>query len=433
MVRKVNKYDALRLQSQGLTFAPVSNVLGDLAHSMQVTPTELKPFLDDLSVYHEMPRGTTPGVHLACFALKPRIGGFEVLARKDARNLTPSVKLSPGKLDRWQINFLSAYDDWDVQSLFMHWDSAQALSKLSQDQREFATAICLAMRQMQQRIGDKLFHKARLIATPLDGPCRANHKQVAEKDVSQNATIIAFRFMTDIHYVHPAISPDTFVPTRLFLTQQHCYPNSPDHHVFAARVRQELTFLLEAAEFHPAKAPSPDLEANRPHVHAHHTISRLSRVPTFLRPAKADTSIDITRFTTPPSRTSDLSFTSNTTASRPYRNRSIHNSDSKAPLVSNAAENPSSGGGIHVSKEIEVKITDALAENGVVGREKGEVGLSSVHSIGNGKHGEGMGIEMTEGFKTEIGVGNAVERESMMDVLMAICLGKAVRGEGFVW
>ena len=415
----------LRLQSQGFSFAPVNNVLGDLAHSMQISSAELKPYLDDLSVYQDMPKGMTAGVHIASFVLKPRIGGFEVLVRKDLRNLLPSVRLSTGKLDRWHTAFLAAYDDWDVHSLLNHWKLERNLNKFPPDQKEFVVELCNAMRQLQSRIGDKLFQHGRLIARPFQGPCRSSSRDKDTEKVShQSATVIAFRFMADIHYIHPAVDQDTFVPTRIFLAQQHCYAGSPDHHVFASHVREEFAFLYEAADLYsPEQGQGSTFKFDQ---------KVPSRKPSFLRKSTKTKTRNCIAASPQPlsSKNSDVTLAS-TAAGSPKlsnagqkqnhdRKNSNYNHNAKSPLMPNAAEPPS--GGIHVSSQIEVKISEASPSSRASSPTMEKV------ITGNGK---GEGIEMNEigglpcGVRTEIGTGRIIERESMMDMLMGLTLGKA--------
>ena len=403
-----------------------------LAHSMQISSGELKPYLDDLSVYHEMPRGMTPGVHLTPFILKPRIGGFEVLVRKEIRNLLPSVKLSQKKLDRWQIAFLSAYDDWDVHSLLTHWESDSTLHKFPPDQKEFVLEMCRGMRQLLKRVGDKLFLRARLIAKTLEGPIRTDintrvpkaldspSRTISSAGQPQKVTVIAFRFMTDIHYLHPLVYQDMFLSTRLFLAQQHCYTNSSDHLVFASHVHQELASTFGGTELPAPKVASGDGGRGVASMDSNRVSTFLNRMRSH-RLTPIDTSGKGFRLHDKESGPFSSPTPGSSSPSPTLRQGGAGDNVSEKNLVSNAAENPF--GGVHVSNEIEISVSDAVSrsQNG------------SPTSTNPRDAGHGPAIEMTDlvpmGLRTEIGVGRVVEKESMMDILMGITLGKVAGGE----
>ena len=399
LVRQLNRHDTSKLQSAGFSFAPFSTICGVLAHSLQITSEELKPFLEDLSAYNDMPRRMTAGVHLACFVLRPKISGFEVLVRKDLRNLIPSVKVSQEKLDRWQTAFLSAFDDWEVSSLLKLWDSAQALSKYPINQRDFVIELCHSMKEMRRRIGEHLFCRARLITKPLEGPCR----QRKDKTGPQAAAVIAFRFMTDIHYVHPAALPDTFLATRLFLSQQHCYPGSSDNHVFASHVRQEFSFPAQTPEASRDSDEQPQEVRSEPHS------KHPSRVPTFFRSktpmrVKSDPVLA-------PSNSSNMAL---------FDRKAASDTASEKHSVPSHDRSNNVPGGVHVNNEIQIVITDATPADSCP--------ASSGPAVEAGGYFEKPGelqAQGTQGPRTEIEAGRMVEKESMMDVLMGITLGKA--------
>ena len=382
----------MRMQSMGFSFAPVNSVCGPLAHSLQITSEELKPFLDDMSVYSDMPRGMSAGVYLACFALKPKIGDFEVLVRKDLRNLLPSVKMPLENLERWQTALLSQYDDWEVNSLLKHWEYKDTLSRYPEDQREFVTQLSRAMREMLRRVGDKLFWRARLVAQPLEAPCRVQK--------SQTTTVIAFRFMTDIHYVHPATYQDCFVSTRLFLAQQHCYPGSSDHHVFASHVRQEFSFVSAAGGTASDEQSTQRHYEDRQNPLHRASVFLKSKSPTVPRP---DASMVRNK--------SFASTIAGTGGGVGGGNALSDTASEKHDLVSHAADGPSSG--VYVNNEIRITITDA----------KSTRSNQSSPTIGSNVELDDL-HHHAQGPRTEIEAGKLVERDSMMDVLMGITLGR---------
>lgn len=370
LVRHVSRSEASKMQSLGFNFAPVDYAVSQLAQSMQITPAELSPYLNDLRAYQEMPTPLEPGVHVACFALHPVIGGFEVLTRKDLRNQLPSIKVSDQKLQRWQTIFLSAYENWEMQSLMSFWDAESTQGRFTGEQKAFVRDLCTAMRKLQVRLGDKLFRKSRLIAKPMEAPCGRSVSKL-EYDEPQNgmdnsASLITFRIVADIHYIHPATAPDAFLPSRLFLTQQHCYEGSPDHTVFSGHVHQEFS--------------SPAYIA--PHRKAPAGLSKMTS--TKLRTQRSRFSI---KGRSEPS--------SPITLDDGKSSLQLDNASEKH-LVTAGQDNPF--GGVHVSNEITISVVDADPTQSKASIEMDNLGL-----------------------RTEIG--RQSERDSVMDVLMNVTLG----------
>ena len=371
------------MQSLGFNFAPVDHVVVQLAQSMQITSSELTPYLNDLRAYQEMPTPLEPGVHVACFALHTVIGGFEVLTRKDLRNQLPSIKVSNQKLQRWQVTLLNGYDNWEMQSLLSYWDAESARTRFTDEQKAFIGDLSDALHKLQARLGDKLFCKARLIAKPMEVPCGRPAHKLEYDPTDLSASLITFRIVADIHYIHPATSPDAFLPSRLFLTQQHCYEGSPDHTVFSGRVHQEFS--------------SPAYVST--HRSATHTARGLSKIPSVTRKSRRS------RFSfrgasgkEPLSPTSTLDEELGSKSSMQFGAAGCGGEDniSEKGLVSAPQENPF--GGVHVSNEITISVMDA------------DPGTSKAS------------IEMENlGLKTEIG--RQTERDSVMDVLMNVTLG----------
>lgn len=115
VTRRVNHFESVRLQASGYRFASLSHVTDYLAQSMEVTPEELVPQLEKMRDYSEAERFLKPGVHLACFALRPIFQrGFDILVRKDFEYMLPTTHLSSAKLAPWQYKIIQSMDNWTV-------------------------------------------------------------------------------------------------------------------------------------------------------------------------------------------------------------------------------------------------------------------------------------------------------------------------------
>ena len=237
LVRHVNKSEAWKLQARGFSFAPVSVVIDQLAHSMRVTPQELQPHLADLLRYKDMPRPMKPGVYVSCFILRPLVGrSFNVLADKQARNLLPSTKLPLDHLEPWQGDILQACDGWEASKILRRWTSPSHFADSPSEPAAFISTMVTALKELSERVGPDLFRSAKLAAKPFSGPAGA-------ASGSRSVIIIAFHLVCNVHASLPRFAHDQFVPCRLFLAQQHAYPQSTSLGNLASHVKQEFASL----------------------------------------------------------------------------------------------------------------------------------------------------------------------------------------------
>ena len=344
-------------------------MVDQLSYSMQITSDELRPYLEDLRRYHNAPQLPEPGVHVACFAVRPVVQrGFDILARKKARNLLPSIKLPMDKLQPWHLEILALYDGWEVGTLLRTWAVQAFKDSVSKEQQDFLVEMLNVLKRLSDRVGTDLFRKARLIAKPLQGPCSRN---TAKDGSGAHASMICFRVLTDIHWVQPETGLDEFVPSRLFLTQQHAYPHSSDHAVFSGRVHLEFASILK----HEPKELPPTTKA------ASGTQRRFS----FLREHAYQ------------SFGSKGRFTKKTPMKHPY----IRDNFSEKNLVPVPLGN--SFGGVHVSNEISVDVTELDGDEQSPDLEFGDLGV-----------------------RTEVCA--VTETESIMDQLMSLTLGSFSAG-----
>lgn len=236
VVRRVSRADSTHIQSMGYRFASMLNVLETLARSMQVTREELLPYLENLQKYAGNERILEPGVHVACFALRPLFQrGFEVAVRRDARNLLPTNPLPLSRLERSHTDILNHMDNWTV-AMCCDWLRVKSSTATEQPfYRQFLECIT----KLAEQIEKPFFLEARLIAQPFKIPCRMSSASVA----LHHARVITFRTIVDAYHRTTINESFMFAPCRFFLCQQHVYRNSPDHAAFARRIHRELAAL----------------------------------------------------------------------------------------------------------------------------------------------------------------------------------------------
>ena len=238
VVRQVNKAETAYLQSVGYRFAFVPSIVDHLARSMQVTAQELLPKLENMRNYAVESQMLEPGVHLACFALRPvPQRGFDVLVHKNATNLLPSYQMPLKEMSKWHQEFIARMENWTVAEIL---DAlSRPNSQMGPEERYFAREFSKGIAVLRDQLESTFFNDARLVARPLQSPCR----NPAGSGSPGQAVIVAFRIMADVHQTKSLNQEFGFTPSKFFVCQQHVYPNSPDHAIFSRRVHREFAIL----------------------------------------------------------------------------------------------------------------------------------------------------------------------------------------------
>lgn len=239
VVRRVSRPDSSQIQASGFRFVSIANVIDTLSQSMAVTKEELSAFLINLQRHSKKDHLLEAGIHLACFALRPSLHkGFEVVVHRDAKNLLPTQPLPLYQLDGPQQELLSRMNNWTVAKCC---DRLRDLTFCSNEQDlHFGGRLLDCISNLAKQIQKPFFQEARLIARPFLAPCRV---PAGSDGLQEHALIIAFRIIIDAHQYSTVNGNFMFTPFRFFLSQQHVYPNSPDHVTFAQRIRREMAAL----------------------------------------------------------------------------------------------------------------------------------------------------------------------------------------------
>lgn len=240
VVRSADKQEIARLQGLGYCFASVRNVVEPLARSMQITSGELTPHLEDMRQHLGVESALLPGAHLACFALKPLVqGGFDVLVRRDARNLLPTSKLAVAELQQSHLTLIGLMDSWTVAEC-LKWLEERSDFK-DREEQEFIADLYGSIKSLADQVQNAFFLQARLSANPLQAHGRGSNG-------AAHAVVFGFHIITDIHLPSTLNAQLEFRPSRFFFCQQRVYQDSPDHKVFARRADQEFSALSGNAD-----------------------------------------------------------------------------------------------------------------------------------------------------------------------------------------
>ncbi|KAL8868556.1 MAG: hypothetical protein Q9174_004914 [Haloplaca sp. 1 TL-2023] len=253
LIRQADGRDAARLQAAGFNFARPTNILSSLAQSLEVQDWELDRYLGRIKKSLSRSSMLDPGVHLACFTLRPKYHGWDILVNQKRKNLLPSVELFEEKLHPQHMQLFINMNGLSPSECDRR---IKDRMEVTQDKKErlYLVRLRVAIRDLAAQVGASLFEGARLLARPFRMPCQC----VSESTHHREATLIMFRMMVDVHYSGPVSASAEFAPARLFLAQQHVYPGMPDHGAFARQVHQEFANLAEGAAKSPASSTSSE-------------------------------------------------------------------------------------------------------------------------------------------------------------------------------
>lgn len=266
LAQRASLREAYELQCAGYRFATPSNVIKNLAASVQSGEKVMLERLDMVRDYVKTDHSLAPGVHVACFtiraSLKPGRGGFEVLARKDASNLLPTMQVPIDKLEEWQVSYLEKYSNLAVIPVLKQLRKASMPSNASEPERNFAKLLFTTIESLKEEIDDLFFNDATFISQPIEAPCRG---PTADSPPG-TATLLVFKIIVPLQSRAPGKKLD-FVPVNFFKMQQFVYPNSPDHAAFERRTYKEFAPVLgldEEPKFNTGKTFKRGIERARP-------------------------------------------------------------------------------------------------------------------------------------------------------------------------
>lgn len=252
LVRQASKRDALRLQAAGFNFATLTYIMPSLAQSMEVTMGELSMQLHQIQRSLSSPSMLEPGVHIACFALRPKYHprGWTVLVNKDKKNLLPSVRLTTNSLPPWKMEILRELDNLTPPECSLYLQNRSIDGQA--EEVDFLALVEEAIGSLAAQIDHPLFEGARFVARPYTVPCRTSQSSPTRG----RALVMMFRVIADAHYNRSLNGMFEFGSARLFRAQQHVYPRSPDHGAFARQVHLEFAGLAEARAGTKATSPA---------------------------------------------------------------------------------------------------------------------------------------------------------------------------------
>lgn len=239
VVRLANKVEAARLQASGFRFADVQSIADSLARRMQVAREELLTYIEGMREYSKQNRILEPGFHVACFAIRPSVQrSFDILVRKDATNLLPSIPMQLDHLESSQIDLLRRMENWTV-SACLTWLKEQRSFPNGKEQI-FIGKFYNSLTALAAHIEHPAFLEARLVGHPIAVPSR----NLENGGVPATTKILAFHMIVDIH-TSAATPRVMFSPYSFYKCQQNVLNNNAEQETFASEVHREFGRLLD--------------------------------------------------------------------------------------------------------------------------------------------------------------------------------------------
>lgn len=239
LVRKVDSSHVEHLTASGYCFAEPRQVAHIIGSKMQIRTTRLEQKLRGMERYA---RGTMldPGVHLGLFAVRTHVHqmGFDVLVRRQARNLLPSLELPLDRLEASHAEFLRTLDGMTITLLLRQ---LERTSDIPARDASFAVLLHDAIRNLRASVQDPAFDAAKLLAQVVQVPCAPRTNGTRPSTCS----MIVLSIMIPIHIRVDAPAHE-FVPLQFFKTQQLVYQNSPHKAAFARAVHRNLSPILDS-------------------------------------------------------------------------------------------------------------------------------------------------------------------------------------------
>jgi hypothetical protein len=234
VVREVQKQEVIRLQASGFRFAGIPAIADVLSRSMQVSREEMMFRLQAMREYSTTEKLMDPGVHIACFALRPTVRkGFDVLVQSQATNQLPHITMPLDHISDWQYAILRKMDDWTMAEC-LTWLDGDTGHTLPYEQN-FCKQMYRALSRLAEDIDSPFVMETRFAAKMVTAPCRPSGRG----STPGKAILLCVRAITGIHALAPS-ARFAYRPLRLFNAQQQVYTGVDDHEWFARQIHREF-------------------------------------------------------------------------------------------------------------------------------------------------------------------------------------------------
>lgn len=243
VIRHVDKNSVAELAAAGFRFAPLAQISNTLARSMELPAEELASRFRHMQAQNTSESMISPGVHLACFMLRPRLRqGFDILVPAKTQNQLPTVRLPYSELAPKQLEILDKMDNCTVGQIFERFEGNKGQDQNSE--ADFWRHFQRAMTSLVKRIGDRSIMQARFSARAIEAPCRPQSNTI---NAPKQCYLFSIHMISTIHTIAPN-SDFSFIPLRSFSVQQQVYMGEADQEAFSRQAYLEFAHCFDSKD-----------------------------------------------------------------------------------------------------------------------------------------------------------------------------------------
>ncbi|PHH89777.1 hypothetical protein CDD83_5288 [Cordyceps sp. RAO-2017] len=243
LVRHANvRKDIHKLEAAGYRFAEIHHVVDSIRSSMQIRSPDFISRLRGMSNLCGKNIAPASGVHLGMFAVRARLDhcGFDVLVRKDAKNLLPMAALPLQRLEPWQLKFIQHFWGLNPSAIMKRLDED---GNLSIQEARLASHLRAAILSLRRDLSAAHFDDATLVSQVVQAPCSVDGDNSSPLST---CSLAVFRIMLPIHINGDQLTDFEFVPLSFFKVQQMVYAGSAHHVEFSHQVHRELSSMVHS-------------------------------------------------------------------------------------------------------------------------------------------------------------------------------------------
>lgn len=238
--RRINRNEAAKFAALGFRFATIGQIAEPLAKRLQVDEESMVTRFERMKTSASPERLPAPGVHLACFMLRPSMyKSFDVLVPAAAQNQLPCIPLQIDQLSPAQTTQLQRFDESSVSDILKVLVNQSNAESISEDIR---WQLYNAFVKLVDLVGDyDTMMNATFSAKAFTIPCRATNSST----LSSTCTVLTVRVLRNIH-ASSTRKELTYVPLTFFGAQQQVQTTGFKDETFERKVRAEFGHLRRA-------------------------------------------------------------------------------------------------------------------------------------------------------------------------------------------
>jgi hypothetical protein len=232
--RQLDKAEVEKFAAMGYRFGSIHQISDRLAAAMEVPNDRMRTRLDRMKLFASVEHLPPPGVHLACFMLRPSVSkSFDVLVPTKSQNQLPLTTVQSEPLNGWQSALLNRFDEKCMKEILTTLiNEAGCL----EPERAFRWQLHGALIRLLELVGDfDSLMNAKFCAKHIKIPCR----MTTGASETTACTLLVVRLMNTL-YSKPQKEDLTYMPLSFFSAQQQVDSLHPNHEAFVRKIKMEF-------------------------------------------------------------------------------------------------------------------------------------------------------------------------------------------------